>query len=142
MWRQFDSGLLDEHTEELLSIHEEEIMRLKDERRMKAPLLAAIKKYFEICEEEKELAAAASDQSRLLGRGPRDPGRLLREEKMRKRVNKEKPRVRITSTSEIIAYRDMSNAAGTRSPRFPSCVGRRSRSSVPRPWREHVETIG
>jgi Ase1/PRC1/MAP65 family protein len=37
--------------------------------------------------------AAASDQSRLLGRGPRDPGRLLREEKMRKRVVKEKPRV-------------------------------------------------
>jgi Ase1/PRC1/MAP65 family protein len=87
----------DEHTEELLSIHEEEIMRLKDERRMKAPLLAAIKKYFEICEEEKELAAAASDQSRLLGRGPRDPGRLLREEKMRKRVTKEKPRVCVTS---------------------------------------------
>jgi hypothetical protein len=37
--------------------------------------------------------AASSDQSRLLGRGPRDPGRLLREEKMRKRVAKEKPRV-------------------------------------------------
>lgn len=59
---------------------------------MKAPLLASIKKYFDICEEEKELAAAASDQTRLLGRG-RDPGRLLREEKMRKRVSKEKPRV-------------------------------------------------
>lgn len=86
--------LLDEHTEELLTIHEEEIRRLKEERRLKAPLLAGIKKYFDICEEEKELAAAANDQSRLLGRGPRDPGRLLREEKMRKRVQKEKPRVR------------------------------------------------
>lgn len=86
----------DEHTEELLSIHEEEIRRLKEERRLKGPLLASIKKYFEICDDEKELAAAASDQSRLLGRGPRDPGRLLREEKMRKRVTKEKPRVRIS----------------------------------------------
>ncbi len=56
-------------------IHEEEIKRLKEEKRMKAPLLAGIKKYFEICEEEKELAAAASDQSRLFGRGARDPGR-------------------------------------------------------------------
>ncbi|KDR79106.1 hypothetical protein GALMADRAFT_92933 [Galerina marginata CBS 339.88] len=83
----------DEFTEELLTIHEDEIKRLKDERRVKAPLLAGIKKYFEICEEEKELAAAASDQSRLTGRGPRDPGRLLREEKMRKRVSKEKPRL-------------------------------------------------
>jgi len=83
----------DEFTEELLTIHEDEVKRLKEERRMKAPLLASIKKYFDICEEEKELAAAASDQSRLTGRGPRDPGRLLREEKMRKRVQKEKPRV-------------------------------------------------
>lgn len=93
--------LLDEFTEELLTIHEDEIKRLKDERRIKAPLLAAIKKYFEICEEEKELAAAASDQSRLTGRGPRDPGRLLREEKMRKRVSKEKPRVRYLSLLKI-----------------------------------------
>ncbi|TBU28439.1 microtubule associated protein-domain-containing protein [Dichomitus squalens] len=83
----------DEHTEELLSIHEEEIKRLKEERRMKGPLLHSIKKYFDICDDEKELAASASDQSRLLGRGPRDPGRLLREEKMRKRVTKEKPRL-------------------------------------------------
>ncbi|KAJ8475251.1 hypothetical protein ONZ51_g6669 [Trametes cubensis] len=82
----------DEHTEELLTIHEEEIRRLKEERRMKGSLLNSVKKYFDILEDEKELAAAASDQSRLLGRGPRDPGRLLREEKMRKRVTKEKPR--------------------------------------------------
>ncbi|TDL20353.1 hypothetical protein BD410DRAFT_791159 [Rickenella mellea] len=91
--RDFAPFADDEHTEELLSIHESEIRRLKDERRIKAPLLASIRRYFDICEEEKELAAAASDQSRLLGKGPRDPGRLLREEKMRKRVNKEKPRL-------------------------------------------------
>ena len=77
-----------------MTIHEDEIKRLKDERRMKAHLLGSIRKYFDICEEEKELASAATDQNRLLGRGPRDPGRLLREEKMRKRVQKEKPRVR------------------------------------------------
>ncbi|KAH9920001.1 microtubule associated protein-domain-containing protein [Epithele typhae] len=75
----------DEHTEELLCLHEQEIKRLKEERRLK--------EIFDICEDEKELAASASDQSRLLGRGPRDPGRLLREEKMRKRVTKEKPRL-------------------------------------------------
>ncbi|KII85376.1 hypothetical protein PLICRDRAFT_165888 [Plicaturopsis crispa FD-325 SS-3] len=96
----------DEHTEELLTIHEEEIKRLKEERRMKAPLLAGIRKYFEICEEEKELAAAASDQTRLLGRGPRDPSRLLREEKMRKRVNKEKPRLEQDMLASIPAWED------------------------------------
>ncbi|TFK70232.1 hypothetical protein BDN72DRAFT_888069 [Pluteus cervinus] len=93
----------DEHTEELLSIHEEEIRRLKEERRLKAPLLASIKKYFDICSEEKELAAAASDQTRLLGRG-RDPGRLLREEKMRKRVQKEKPRLELDLLNSIPAW--------------------------------------
>ncbi|KAF8632656.1 hypothetical protein AX17_004789 [Amanita inopinata Kibby_2008] len=94
----------DEHTEELLTIHEDEIRRLKEERRAKAPLLASIKKYFEICGEEKELAAAASDQSRLLGRGARDPGRLLREEKMRKRVSKEKPRLEQDLLASIPAW--------------------------------------
>ncbi|KAL4247812.1 MAP65/ASE1 family protein [Abortiporus biennis] len=83
----------DEHTEELLCIHEEEIRRLKEERKLKGTLLTSIRKYFDIVEDQKELAAAAQDQSRLLGRGPRDPGRLLREEKMRKRVSKEKPRL-------------------------------------------------
>ncbi|KAG6872726.1 hypothetical protein C0995_007293 [Termitomyces sp. Mi166 len=66
----------DEHTEELLMIHEDEIRRLKEEQRQKAPLLASIKKYFDICEEEKELDTAASDQTQLLGHGC-DPGRLL-----------------------------------------------------------------
>ncbi|KAF7377604.1 hypothetical protein MSAN_00183200 [Mycena sanguinolenta] len=102
--RQWVPFFDDEHTEELLTIHEDEIKRLKDEKRMKAPLLAAIKRYFDICEEEKELAAAASDQSRLLGRGSRDPGRLLREEKMRKRVSKEKPRLEQDLLASVPAW--------------------------------------
>ena len=86
--------MVDEHTEDLLSQHEHEIARLKAEVRFKMPLLTSIKQYMEICEEEKELERIASDQTRLLGRGGgRDPGRLLREEKMRKRVGKEKPKV-------------------------------------------------
>ncbi|THH04962.1 hypothetical protein EW145_g5143 [Phellinidium pouzarii] len=96
----------DEHTEDLLTIHENEVRRLKEERRIKAPLLANIRKYFEFCEEEKELAAAAMDQNRLLGRGPRDPGRLLREEKMRKRVSREKPRLEKDLLISIPAWED------------------------------------
>ena len=95
-----------EHSEELLTIHEEEIQRLKEERRLKSSILASIKKYFDICEEEKELAAAAMDQTRLLGRGPRDPGRLLREEKMRKRVSREKPKVRAMLYTVVLAVPD------------------------------------
>ncbi|KAI0300522.1 microtubule associated protein-domain-containing protein [Multifurca ochricompacta] len=94
----------DEHTEELLLLHEDEIRRLKEERRTKSYLLPSVRKYFDICEEEKELENAASDQSRLLGRGPRDPGRLLREEKMRKRVQKEKPRLEKDLLTSIPAW--------------------------------------
>jgi protein regulator of cytokinesis 1 len=83
----------EEYTEELLAVHEEEIRRLKEERHLKGPLLGSVRRYFELCEEERELRDAAKDQSRLLGRGPRDPGRLLREEKMRRRVGREKPKV-------------------------------------------------
>ncbi|KIJ62270.1 hypothetical protein HYDPIDRAFT_114762 [Hydnomerulius pinastri MD-312] len=95
----------DEHTEDLLSQHEHEIARLKAEVRLKTPLLASIRKYFEICEEEKELDQAANDQTRLLGRGGgRDPGRLLREEKMRKRVGKEKPKLEQQLLSSLPAW--------------------------------------
>jgi len=80
----------DEHIEDLLSQHEHEIAQLKAEVWLKMPLLTSIRKYIEICEEEKELERIVSDHMRLLGRGGgRDPGRLLREEKMRKRVGKE-----------------------------------------------------
>ncbi|KAG9311435.1 microtubule associated protein-domain-containing protein [Chiua virens] len=101
----FAAYLDDEHTEDLLSQHEHEIARLKAEVRLKTPMLASIKKYLDICEEEKELERAAGDQTRLLGRGGgRDPGRLLREEKMRKRVGKEKPKLEQQLLSSLLAW--------------------------------------
>jgi Ase1/PRC1/MAP65 family protein len=46
----------DEHTEELLVLHERELERLRMELKSKSRILTAVKKYIEICEEEKELA--------------------------------------------------------------------------------------
>lgn len=104
---------------------------------MKAPLLAGIKKYFQICDEEKELQAAAADQTRLLGRG-RDPGRLLREEKMRKRVQKEKPRVRLLTISHTYSCLIMTiYLARTRPPRLYSSMGTRGLQAVPYTRRKH-----
>ena len=108
-YRRDNANILcvDEHTEDLLSQHEHEIARLKAEVKLKTPILASIKKYFDICEEEKELERAAGDQTRLLGRGGgRDPGRLLREEKMRKRVGKEKPKVRSQALKPFGQFND------------------------------------
>ena len=59
------------------------------------PLLDLMERYRAICDDERALNESAHDAARLLGRGNRgDPGRLLREEKMRKRVKAQKPRVR------------------------------------------------
>jgi len=38
-----------------LTIHEEQIAKLKEERKTKATILVAIRKYFQILEEQKEL---------------------------------------------------------------------------------------
>ncbi|KZT54876.1 hypothetical protein CALCODRAFT_485197 [Calocera cornea HHB12733] len=81
-----------DHSEELLTRHEDEIERLRAERAEKAPILSHVQKYFQLCDEERELEAAAQDPTRLLGKRG-DAGRLLREEKMRKRVQREKPKL-------------------------------------------------
>jgi protein regulator of cytokinesis 1 len=86
--------LLDEPSEDLLTRHEDEAARLRAELASKHALLAKAQKWETIVGEQRALAAAAADQTRLTGRGVRgDPGRLLREEKMRKRVEREKPKV-------------------------------------------------
>ena len=127
----------DEHTEDLLSQHEHEIARLKAEVRLKTPMLASIKKYFDICEEEKELERAAGDQTRLLGRG-RDPGRLLREEKMRKRVGKEKPKVRSWVPQSFVACLITRCVAGTAIAVVPSRMGAGQWPPLPGAWRKYA----
>lgn len=129
----------DEHTEDLLSQHEHEIARLKAEVKLKTPLLASTKKYFDICEEEKELERAASDQTRLLGRGGgRDPGRLLREEKMRKRVGKEKPKVRSDASMLFIASLVTRCLVGTTTPVVPSRMGAGQRPPLSGAWGKYA----
>lgn len=81
-------------TDELLAAHELEIEHLMNQIKIKAPVLKLVGRYRDLCEEGRSLDESAADSARLLGRGNRgDPGRLLREEKMRKRVKVQKPRV-------------------------------------------------
>ena len=78
----------------ILAQHEQMCARLGEMLEQRAPLLALIGRYQEICNEARALEESAQDGSRLLGRNNRgDPGRLLREEKMRKRVKIQKPKV-------------------------------------------------
>ena len=86
-----------EPSDELLALHEEKVQELSEEVRVKARPLELVRQYTRLLEEAQELEASAKDTSRLMARGAgqkRDPGRLLREEKMRKRIKVLKPKVR------------------------------------------------
>lgn len=80
--------------DELLAEHEHMYAKLTEMLEQRAPILSLIGRYHAICNEARALEESAQDGARLLGRGNRgDPGRLLREEKMRKRVKIQKPKL-------------------------------------------------
>lgn len=80
-------------TDEVLEAHENEISRLRLEVEDSKYILDRIDKYMQLKEEIEEFEASTRDPNRLFGKGQRDPGRLLREEKFRKRVDRELPKV-------------------------------------------------
>jgi Ase1/PRC1/MAP65 family protein len=98
----FTPAFSDVYSDALLSAHEAEIERLQTLKEQRAPILAVIDKHRSLIEDRESLAASANDASRLMLRGQkgerRDPTRLLREEKMRKRIAKELPKV----TAELV----------------------------------------
>lgn len=93
----FTPAFSDVYSDALLSAHEAEIARLQALKEQRAPTLELVDKHRSIIADRESLAASAQDASRLMLRGTkgekRDPTRLLREEKMRKRIAKELPKV-------------------------------------------------
>lgn len=83
------------YTDALLQNHEMYIQQLQDTLRERAPILELINKHKDLLNDKEELAISSQDSSRLLGRGRHDPTRLLREERMRKRIAKELPKVEL-----------------------------------------------
>ncbi|OAA69769.1 Microtubule-associated protein, MAP65/ASE1-type [Cordyceps fumosorosea ARSEF 2679] len=94
---EFTPAFSDVYSDALLEAHEREIARLEALREQRAPVLALVDRHKNLIKERDELAASSQDASRLMLRGQkgekRDPGKLLREEKMRKRIAKELPKV-------------------------------------------------
>lgn len=94
---EFTPAFSDVYSDALLEAHEQEISRLEALKEQRAPTLALIDNHRALVKERDDLQASSQDASRLMMRGQkgekRDPTRLLREEKMRKRVAKELPRV-------------------------------------------------
>ena len=94
---EFAPAFSDVCSDALLSAHEAEISRLEVLKEQRAPTLQLIDKHRSLTRDQDDLTAASQDVSRLLGKNnkgeKRDPTRLLREEKMRKRIAKELPKV-------------------------------------------------
>ncbi|KAI5294760.1 hypothetical protein KEM52_003261 [Ascosphaera acerosa] len=94
---EFTPAFSDVYSDALLSAHETEITRLQELQEQRAPILSLIERHKSLMEDKETLAAWSQDASRLMSRGnngqKRDPARLLREEKMRKRIAKELPKV-------------------------------------------------
>lgn len=94
---EFTPAFSDVYSDALLEAHEREVSRLEALKEQRAPTLALIDRYKSLIKERDDLQTSSQDASRLMGRGQkgekRDPGKLLREEKMRKRIAKELPKV-------------------------------------------------
>src|SRR5947208_2206642 len=93
----FHPAFSDVYTDALLEAHEMEISRLQTLLDQRGPLLAMIERHQTLLNDRNSLEASSQDSSRLMSRGgnsgARDPTRLLREEKMRKRIAKELPKL-------------------------------------------------
>ena len=93
----FTPAFSDVYSDALLSAHESEIARLEALKEQRAPTLELVGKHRSLIKDREDLAASSQDGSRLLAKGTkgekRDPTRLLREEKMRKRIAKDLPKI-------------------------------------------------
>ena len=96
---EFTPAFSDVYSDALLEAHEREVARLESLKEQRAPTLALIDRHKSLIKERDDLQTSSQDASRLMARGQkgekRDPGKLLREEKMRKRIAKELPKVTV-----------------------------------------------
>lgn len=94
---EFTPAFSDVYSDALLEAHEREVARLEALKEQRAPILALVDRHKTLIKERDDLQTSSQDASRLMARGQkgekRDPGKLLREEKMRKRIAKELPKV-------------------------------------------------
>jgi len=106
----FTPAFSDVCSDALLSAHEAEIARLESLKEQRLPILQKIDRHRELITERNDLQQSSQDASRLMARGQkgekRDPGKLLREEKMRKRIAKELPKVEAELKSTLEAWED------------------------------------
>ena len=107
---EFTPAFSDVYSDALLEAHEQEIGRLEALKEQRAPTLALIDQHRSLVKDRDDLQASSQDASRLMMRGQkgekRDPTRLLREEKMRKRIAKDLPKIAATLKKTLEKWED------------------------------------
>ena len=107
---EFTPAFSDVYSDALLSAHEAEIARLEVLKEQRLPTLQLIDKHRSLIKDREDLAASSQDASRLMLRGQkgekRDPTRLLREEKMRKRITKDLPKIEVELRKTLERWED------------------------------------
>jgi len=84
---------LDIFTDASLASHEYEVKCLESLISSRQNALCLVKKHMDLLAEKQHLEESSKDPSRLTQRGAQAAGRLLQEEKVRKKLNKELPKV-------------------------------------------------
>ena len=104
----FTPAFSDVYSDALLSAHESEIERLVILKEQRAPVLALVEEHRSLIGDREELAASSQDASRLIAKKgeKRDPTRLLREEKMRKRITRELPKIEAKLKKILVDWED------------------------------------
>ena len=106
----FTPAFSDVCSDALLEAHEAEIARLETLKEQRAPTLELIEKHRGLLADREALTSSSQDASRLMARGNkgerRDPGKLLREEKMRKKIAKELPKIEADLRQELERWED------------------------------------
>ncbi|KJX99305.1 microtubule associated protein Ase1 [Zymoseptoria brevis] len=106
----FTPAFSDVYSDALLSAHENEIARLEALAAQRAPIIAAVDKHRSLIKDREDLEKSSHDASRLMQKGQkgekRDPGKLLREEKMRKRIAKDLPKVEAELRQTLESWED------------------------------------
>ncbi|KAM3586597.1 Microtubule bundling protein [Umbelopsis sp. WA50703] len=104
--QKFKPAFTESTADETLEAHEKEITRthilIEDQKH----ILERVEKHMRLVEEVKQFEASMSDPNRLFGKGQRDPGRLLREEKFRRRIAREMPEVKRELRSALKEYQE------------------------------------
>lgn len=90
-----------------MEVHEKEIAAREAELTENEGILDLVKQHKQLVQDAKDLEESSRDPARLMGKSQRgDPGRLLREEQMRKQIARKMPRLLVSLKESLMEYEE------------------------------------